>query len=121
MAAGLTEAILRRPPRANGTNVPGQGYVLTLVAATASAETVVLAGLGMAPTMGGTWVTFVATADTTIRFGLTGQVGNASATASDFLLPASHEAEFWVTYPDDASFSARSTAGGTLYWYRSSR
>lgn len=119
MAQGLTEAVLRRPPRGNAIGVAGQAYTLTLVAATPSAETNVLAALER-PISGGCWVTFKASSDTTIRFGIAGQVG-ANAAATDFLFAAGQDEEFWIAFPDDGAFSARSTAGGTLYWFRSSR
>jgi hypothetical protein len=119
MAQGLTEAVMRRPPRGNGTGVAGQAYTLTLVATTPSVETNVLAVVER-PTTGGCWVTFKASADSTIRFGLATQVG-ANATVNDFLISAGQDEEFWIAFPDDGAFSARSTAGGTLYWFRSSR
>lgn len=119
MAVGLTEAILRRPPRGAASAQDGQNHVTTVVAASTTA--LVLPTL--APTSGGCWVTFVSTSDCFIRFGYTaGTTPVGSATTSDYFMAAGVEEEFWISFPDDASFSViRSTADGNLYRFRSSR
>lgn len=115
MAAGLTEAIGRRPPRGNGTGEQGENYRFVLSASSLTNQPVLA---NNPPTSGGTWVTFVASVACNIRFG---RAGVAAATANDYSLAAFKEEEFWVTYPDDANFSVIATGAGTLDAFRSSR
>lgn len=119
MAAGLTEAILRRAPRASdatGVDSVGKNFQTTMGAAVSVTNVATLPS--GAPTSGGCWVTFVPSADCRIRFA-SGNPG--AAVAADALFAAGQTQEFWIAYPDDANFSVISTAGGLLDRWRSSR
>lgn len=122
MAAGLTEAILRRAPRASdatGVDSVGKNFQTTMPAATSVTNVAVLPS--GAPISGGCWVTFVPSADCRIRFGTAAAPGVTAAVAADALFAAGQTQEFWIAYPDDANFSVISTAGGLLDRWRSSR
>lgn len=117
MAAGLTEAISRRPPRATGDTAPSGGANFQTAFNATSVTNVAVLPSG-APIQGGCWVTFVASAGCRIRFGIT----PGAAVATDALLPAGSVQDFWIAYPDDANFSViQDTASGNLDRFRSSR
>ncbi|MBN1237426.1 MAG: hypothetical protein JXB36_02940 [Gammaproteobacteria bacterium] len=114
---GLQQAIMRRPPRGNGTGERGENFTTPIVAASTTNVAVLPTG---APTSGGCWVTFKATVDCFIRWGRAASPTVAAATTSDYPLTADQEEEFWITFPDDANFSViRETADGTLNRFRS--
>lgn len=111
---GFPEAIMRRPPRANGSGEVGACSTVNTTSGSTSAQ-----ALNMPLNGSGAWFTFVCSQDAHIRFGLS-TVGNAGLT--DWLLRAGVAEEFWCESNIDTHFKAtRDTADGTLYWYRSSQ
>lgn len=117
MAQGLTEAVMRRPPRASNASPAEVGMNFQTVLINGSVTNVVVLPSG-APVSGGCWVSFKPSIDCRIRFGL---AGIGAAIAGDTLLVAGQTEEFWIAYPDDANFSVFAAAAGLLDRWRSSR
>lgn len=113
---GESQAIQKCPPRTLAGD-PANTTVVALVAATTSLAQVLWTPTTNGQQSGSFWVTMICTADMFVRFGQ-GDPGAAVA-ATDYLIPAFQEREFWVKF--ETQFRAISTVGGTLYWYRSSR
>jgi hypothetical protein len=106
------EAIVKRPPRGNGSSERGAVYVDALTTASIAATLVIPAGLPMT----GGYVTWECDVDVYIR------VGDASvgaATTSDWVIPALTVVE-WRHDEKDAYFRARAvTTSGTIRRYLS--
>jgi len=93
---------------------PGANNRVAVGAASSVAQ-----ALGQSANGSGFFVTMVCTADAHVRFGLSNV---AAATTNDYLLRAGQAEEFWCESSDDTHFTVvQDSAGGALYWYRSSR
>lgn len=107
------EAIVKRPPRGNGSGDRGAVYVDAITTSSLAATLVIPAGLPMT----GGFVTWECDVDVYIRIGNDATMG--AATTSDWVIPALTVVE-WRHDEKDAYFSARAvTTSGTIRRYLS--
>src|ERR1700755_2385631 len=121
MALGLTEAILRRVPRASDASASLGGNRQSAITATSNTNVLVFPADSTAPTTP-CWVTFTPSVDCRIRFG---RAGIGAAVAADHFWGAGISQEFWWDPNEDTNFSviraSTATTDGTLDRARSSQ
>lgn len=111
------EAVVKRPPRGNGSTERGEPFVTNITTVSISATFVIpnAGATASALPLTGAFVTWVADVDCYIRVGTSTLT---SATTSDWVIPAYTVVEWRHDETNDTHFTARSVSGsGTIRRY----